>query len=164
MKKITLIMAHASDGAIGHQGGLPWPHHPEDMRRFREATLGEAVIMGRTTWESLPSPLQYRHNIVITSRPDRIDKTQADAVTSIDEALKVAGNSHPFFIGGKTIYSQAMIYVNHFLLTEIHGRWPADTYFKVPFLDHKKLISQEEWQHPEDASLNCTFTEYQNAD
>lgn len=162
MKPITLIMAHAADGAIGHDGGLPWPHHSEDMRRFREATLGEAVIMGRRTWESLPKPLPYRHNIVVTSNPSRIDGTKADAVRTIEEAIEAAGESHPFFIGGRGIFTHSLVYVNHFLLTTISGRWPADVYFKVPFLEGKTLVSQEEWEHPTDPSLNCTFSEYVN--
>ena len=164
MKRITLIMAHAADGAIGHDGGLPWPHHPEDMRRFREATLGEAVIMGRHTWESLPKPLPYRHNIVITSNPSRIDPTTADAVSTSEEALEEAGDIHPFFIGGRGIFSHSLLYVNHFLLTTIEGRWPADVYFKVPFLESKVLLSEERWTHPDDPSLNCTFREYENED
>lgn len=155
-------MAHASDGAIGHQGGLPWPHHAEDMRRFREATLGEAVIMGRRTWESLNGPLKYRHNIVLTSKPGRIERSQADAVETIEEALEVAGDSHAFFIGGRELFSKALIYANHFLLTEIHGKWPADVYFRVPFLSSKRLISSKEWMHPEDSRMNCTFSEYAN--
>jgi len=162
LKPITLIMAHAADGAIGHDGGLPWPHHSEDMKRFREATLGEAVIMGRNTWESLPKPLPYRHNIVVTSNPSRIDATKADAVRTIEEAIEAAGESHPFFIGGRGIFTHSLVYVNHFLLTTISGRWPADVYFKVPFLEGKTLVSQEEWEHPTDPSLNCTFREYVN--
>ena len=157
-------MANASDGAIGHDGGLPWPHHSEDMKRFREATLGEAVIMGRHTWESLRGPLPYRHNIVVTSNPRSIDPGKADAVSTIEEALETAGDSHPFFIGGRGIFTHSLIYVNHFLLTTIAGRWPADVYFKVPFLDSKRLINEEEWKHPTDPSLNCVFREYENID
>jgi len=132
------------------------------MKRFREATLGEAVIMGRNTWESLPKPLPYRHNIVVTSYPSRIDATKADAVRTIEEAIEAAGESHPFFIGGRGIFTHSLVYVNHFLLTTISGRWPADVYFKVPFLEGKTLVSQEEWEHPTDPSLNCTFREYVN--
>lgn len=162
MRKITLIMAHASDSAIGHNGGLPWPHHSEDMRRFRKATMGGAVIMGRVTWESLPGALPYRHNIVVTSKPDKIDKNQAEAVSTIDAALAAAGDSPIFFIGGQTLYSQCLVHVNHYLLTEIHGRWPADSYFRVPFLESKKLVNEEHWEHPTDANMNCTFREYRN--
>lgn len=163
-QKISLIVAWASDGAIGYNGKLPWPHHSEDMKRFREATLGKAVIMGRTTWESLKAPLEFRHNIVLTSKPDQVDPTKADCAKNIPDALKIAGNNDVLFIGGRTVYSQCMVFVNHYILTEIHGKWPGDTYFRVPFLDSKILIKKETWEHPSNPSLNCTFKEYINRD
>lgn len=163
MQKITFIMAHASDGAIGYKEGLPWPHHSEDMKRFREATIGAAMIMGRTTWDSLgKKPLKYRQNIVLTSRPDKIDPDKANAAKEIEKAIELAGSNEIFFIGGRTVYSQCMVHCNRFLLTEIHGKWPADTYFKVPFLESKILVNEEGWNHPDDPSLNCTFREYIN--
>ena len=119
--------------------------------------------MGRNTWETLGgSPLKYRQNIVLTKNPDKIDPEKANGVRTIEEAISVAGKNQIFFIGGKSVYSQCMIYVNHYMLTEIHGRWPADTYFKVPFLQSKELIKEEHWNHPDDPSLNCTFREYLN--
>ena len=53
------------DGVIGIDGQLPW-RLPEDLRRFKTATLGKPVIMGRKTFESIGRPLPQRHNIVLT--------------------------------------------------------------------------------------------------
>ena len=52
---------------------MPW-HLPEDLAHFKRTTIGHPVIMGRSTWESLPDkfrPLPGRTNIVITSPRSR---------------------------------------------------------------------------------------------
>lgn len=65
---IGAIWAQSLDGVIGDGAGMPW-HLPEDLKHFKETTLGSPVIMGRRTWESLPiKPLPSRANIIISSR------------------------------------------------------------------------------------------------
>ncbi len=66
--RIFLVAALARNGVIGAGGRMPW-HLPEDLKRFKQLTLGHPVIMGRRTWESLGKPLPGRHNIVISRRP-----------------------------------------------------------------------------------------------
>lgn len=64
------IWAQSLDGIIGDGAGMPW-HLPEDLKHFKETTLGSPIIMGRRTWESLPvKPLPGRKNIVLSSRED----------------------------------------------------------------------------------------------
>jgi len=65
MPRVTLIVAMTDDGVIGIDGQLPW-RLPEDLRRFKAATLGKPVVMGRKTFESIGRPLPQRHNIVLT--------------------------------------------------------------------------------------------------
>ena len=62
---ITIIAAVAENGVIGRGNALPW-HIPEDLRYFKEVTLGKPVVMGRNTWESIGRPLPNRTNIVVT--------------------------------------------------------------------------------------------------
>lgn len=65
---IGAIWVQSLDGIIGDGAGMPW-HLPEDLKHFKETTLGSPVIMGRRTWESLPvAPLPSRVNIIISSR------------------------------------------------------------------------------------------------
>ena len=66
--ELKLIYARSRNGVIGRQGQLPW-HLPADLAHFKQTTLGQAVVMGRKTWDSLPErfrPLPGRTNIVIT--------------------------------------------------------------------------------------------------
>lgn len=163
MKRVTLIVAHGPDGVVGNNGGLPWPHHAEDMRRFREATIGEAVIMGRKTWESLGKKLPNRQNIVVTSKPKSIDPHQADVAATIHEALEIADGLHPFIIGGGQIFMASLSLVNHFLITEMQKNYPGDVYFKVPFLSDKRLIKEEHWEN-DNPDQACIFKEYENID
>ena len=84
---LTLIWAQSSSGVIGRGNSIPW-HVPEDMARFKELTMGHTVIMGRTTWESLPArfrPLPGRRNVVLTRHADYV-ADGAEVVSSLEDA------------------------------------------------------------------------------
>lgn len=100
--RISLIAAVGPGGEIGYHGRLPWPHLPEDLRRFARLTRRKPCIMGRRTWESLPTkPLLGRLNIVITGDPGTLlDQTRVldpslrrcvEPVADHHEALLMAG-------------------------------------------------------------------------
>ena len=65
--RIYLIAAVAKNGVIGMRGKLPW-HLPEDLKHFKNLTLGHPIIMGRRTWESFGKPLPDRESIVISRK------------------------------------------------------------------------------------------------
>lgn len=66
---IRAILAHDKHWGIGKNNDLPWPKNSEDLKWFKESTNGSTVVMGRSTWESLPfKPLSNRHNIVVSSK------------------------------------------------------------------------------------------------
>src|SRR5574343_1620977 len=72
LMRLHLIYARARNGVIGRDNQMPW-HLPEDLAHFKRVTLGQPVIMGRKTWDSLPAkfrPLSGRRNIVITRQTD----------------------------------------------------------------------------------------------
>ncbi len=66
---IDAILARADNGVIGVDGQLPW-HLPADLKRFKALTMGRAMVMGRKTFESFPSPLPGRRHIVLTRSTD----------------------------------------------------------------------------------------------
>src|SRR3954466_13080151 len=93
-------------------GALPW-HLPEDMRRFKELTMGSTVVMGRVTWESLPEkfrPLPGRRNIVVTHQQS-YDAPGAETAFSLEDALGAAEGGI-WVIGGASIYEQALPFAN----------------------------------------------------
>ena len=126
-----LIVAIADDNAIGVKGQLPW-HLPEDLKYFKAATSGYPVIIGRTTYFSLPfRPLKGRKNIVLNLGGDPIP--EVSCVYSFDEAYREAekaGKDKCFVIGGASVYRAAMPDMDRLYITHVHTTVPdADTFF-----------------------------------
>ncbi|MCB1940678.1 MAG: dihydrofolate reductase [Candidatus Accumulibacter sp.] len=128
---ISLIAALARNRAIGKGQQLLW-QLPDDMRHFRETTRGKTVIMGRKTWESLPTafrPLPGRRNIVV-SRDPAYRPNGATLASSIDEAITLAGEgSEVFVIGGADLYRQTLPLAQRLYLTEVADDCPGDSFF-----------------------------------
>ena len=98
-----ILVAASPEGIIGKNNSIPW-HYSADLKRFKRLTIGNTVIMGRKTWESLPiKPLPNRRNIVIT----RSSIEEIDCFQSIDDALQTC-EGDVWFIGGAGIYEEAM--------------------------------------------------------
>ncbi len=134
--KVIIIVAVASDMTIGDKGNIPWKI-PNDIAWFRLMTDGHAVVMGRKTWESIPSkyrPLPGRHNIVLTRSPHTI--TGASAVSTIEEAIFIAKVNHDskvFICGGAEVYKEALPIADEVYMTEVHLAPAGDT--KFPGID-----------------------------
>ncbi|WP_448920617.1 dihydrofolate reductase [Eubacterium sp.] len=127
---ISMIAAVGKNLELGKNNDLIW-HFKEDMKFFKETTMGHPVIMGRKTFESLPKALPGRKNIVISANPE-YKADGAEVVTSVEEAIKLAEaeNSDAFVIGGGRIYTEFLPYADNLYLTEINEECPdADTYF-----------------------------------
>lgn len=132
MKTLTIIAALTKNKVIGYQGTIPW-FLPDDLNHFRDKTLGNTVIMGRKTWESLPArmrPLPGRNNIVVSRDPGYV---AAGATTTNDLylAIELATHAHGdvFIIGGAQLYAQALPLATKMILTEIDYDYVGDTYF-----------------------------------
>ncbi len=125
------MAAVARGGVIGLAGGLPW-RIPEDMRRFRELTIGHPVVMGRRTWDSLPArfrPLPGRRNVVVTRNPEW-SSNGAERASSLADALDLlAGEPQVSVIGGGQLYAEALPLADELLLTEIDAEFDGDTFF-----------------------------------
>lgn len=129
-QEINLIAAVSENNVIGKDGKLPW-HISADMRRFRELTTGNTVIMGRKTFESIGRPLPNRYNIVITSNREFVAEGCIVA-HSLEEALEKArenGQGNIFIIGGGQVYEGAIGVADRLVLTRVHGLFPGDTFF-----------------------------------
>lgn len=133
---ISIIVAVSEDLGIGRDNDLLW-HIPEDLRRFKQLTLGNTVVMGRRTWESLPKrPLPGRTNVVITDIPDQ-DFEGAVSAYSIEDALaKCEKGKEVFIMGGGSIYRQFMPLADRLYITHVHRKAPADVWF--PKIDRRK--------------------------
>lgn len=152
----TLVVAVARNGVIGRDGTLPW-RLPDDMRHFKNTTMGHHVIMGRKTWESLRGPLPGRTNVVLTRNRD-YRASGATVVTSLDEALKLAGEAgdeEPFVIGGQAVYEAALSRAQCIHLTRVHAEVEGDATF--PELSDEAWIEVERREHPADDRHDHAF-------
>jgi dihydrofolate reductase len=129
----TILVAYNELGCIGDKGQIPW-QMPGDLAQFKKRTMGQVVIMGRKTFESLSGPLPGRVNIVLTRSPDKFEPAK-DLIflehieDAIDEAY-VRGK-YPYVIGGAQIYKEAFErrVVDSIIATEVEGNYEGDTYF-----------------------------------
>ena len=104
---VSLVAAVARDGGIGHRGGL-LVRLPDDLRRFKQITLGTPIVMGRKTWQSIGRALPGRRNIVVT-RDAALRPDGAEAAASLDAALALAAAAPlVHVIGGAEIYALAL--------------------------------------------------------
>lgn len=123
---ITLVAAHDPNLVIGKDGGLPW-RYPEDLKHFKETTIGGTIIMGRGVFEELNEiPLPGRKNIVLT-RTRTYD--HVDSYKSLDAALESVNENEVHIIGGGVLYREAIGQADKLIITEIHKEYDGDTYF-----------------------------------
>lgn len=129
---VSIIAAVDRNLLIGSNGEIPWLGLvPEDLKRFRELTLGHSVIMGRKTYESLPDavrPLPDRHNIVLTLKLG-YSASGCTVVNDFGSALDAAESDEVFVIGGGQVYEQALFLANRIYLTEVEGEFRGETFF-----------------------------------
>ena len=128
---VAFVVARATNGIIGRDGGLPW-HIPEDLKHFKRLTIGKPVLMGRKTFESIGKPLPGRQNIVLTRSPG----WSAPGVTvapNLAEAIAAAGmdpRARPdalMVIGGAGVFAETLPLVRRVYLTEVHAEPAGDT-------------------------------------
>ena len=153
--KIALIVAMSENGTIGAKGKIPW-HLSEDLRRFKQLTMGHPVLMGRKTYESIGKPLPGRTNIVLTRGAKFITPAGVLAFASLETALDHCRHQHEasvFIIGGAEVYRQALPLAGKLFITEVHLHVNGDTTF--PEYDHKEWAEVAREDHPE-----CSFVEY----
>ncbi len=142
---VSIIVARSNKGVIGYKGKLPW-HFPEDLKFFKQTTLGRPVLMGRKTWESIGRPLPGRRNIVLTSKPG-YKAEGAEVLPSFLDALKLFdAGSTLMVIGGASVYEQCLPYADTAWVTEIDGDFEGDTFFEELNPDEWKRVWVEE--HP----------------
>ena len=138
------IWAQSLDGVIGDGTGMPW-HLPEDLKHFKETTLGNPVVMGRRTWESLPlTPLPSRANIIISSREAGDWSKGAYVYRDLPDF-----DTDAWIIGGAQLYEATLDEVDVIERTLIDVALapltPGNAVHAPRITDDFELISQTDW-------------------
>tara|TARA_Y100000746_G_scaffold75639_1_gene63594 strand:- start:31 stop:510 length:480 start_codon:yes stop_codon:yes gene_type:complete len=155
--EIFLIAAVDKNLAIGKNGRIPW-HIKEDLQYFQKNTLNTAMIMGRSTFDSIGKALPNRQNIVMTKSPTNREGVieVLDAASAIKEAKKASNKIS--IIGGESIYKEFLPLANKLLITEINITVEgADTFFpawkKQEWAENSRINSIEN-------GIEYSFVEY----
>ena len=147
---LSHIVAASENHAIGIKNELLW-HIPEDLKFFKEKTMGSIIIMGRLTYESVGQPLPRRTTIVVTRNLEKnqypesvyVCKTISEAIQLGKKQGEIQGLDEIFIVGGGQIYSQSLDLVDRVYLTRIHVNLEGDTFYPEIPPTQFKLVSEK---------------------
>jgi dihydrofolate reductase len=162
---LSAIVALAKNRAIGKENKLLW-HISEDLRRFKTITSGHTIIMGRKTFESLPSILPNRHHIVLTKDKNyKIENSDITIVHSIGELLPLLTNPEEeyFVIGGAQIYKKLLPLCDKLYLTQIHQEFEGDSFFPLFSMEEWEIVEESEIMIEKKTSIPYTFITLQRS-
>lgn len=152
--KLSLIAALDRHYAIGRDGAMPW-YLQDDLRRFKQLTLGKPVLMGRKTALAIGRALPGRRNLVLT-RSGAAPYAEQEAVVSVDAAIAAAGDAELCVIGGGQVYALALPRATHMHLTWVETiARDADAFF--PRFDPREWIETARVAHAADARHEFAF-------
>ncbi|OZI11747.1 dihydrofolate reductase [Bacillaceae bacterium SAS-127] len=135
---ISFIWAMDQNGVIGKNNQLPW-RLPEDLKFFKETTMGHPIVMGRKTFESIGKPLPGRENVILT-RDLQYQAEDCTVVYSVDELVEKAEKEKQLFItGGAEIFRLMLPFADRLYVTVIEESFDGDTYFP-------KELDWDEWE------------------
>lgn len=155
-KQISIIVAAASNNAIGKDNDLLW-HISRDLKRFKELTQGHYIVMGKKTYFSLPKrPLPNRTSMIITDVADEEIDGCLMAYSIEDAISKMDADRENFIIGGGSIYMQFLEHANKIYLTRVNEEFEADTFFPEFSLKEWKL--DEKIEVSDDTQNNFTYS------
>ena len=157
---ISIVVAASTNNVIGVHGELPW-RISDDLKRFKQLTMGKPIVMGRLTWESIGRPLPGRQNIVIT-RQAGFSADGADVVASPAAALEVIGDAEEvMIIGGGQIYDLFLPQAGRLHLTRVHTVIDGDAFF--PAIDNEDwgLVDSESHEAGDANEFDFEFRTYE---
>jgi dihydrofolate reductase len=124
---ISFIFAMDRNHAIGVNNRLPW-RLPADLAFFKRVTMGNPILMGRKTYESIGKPLPGRENVILTQNTS-FTAEGCVVVHSVSEALERYQGQELFVIGGVEAFRLFLPYVDKMYITTIEHEFEADTFF-----------------------------------
>ncbi|MBJ7538896.1 type 3 dihydrofolate reductase [Marinomonas transparens] len=165
---LSLIVAMSTNRTIGINNALPW-HLPNDLKYFKQATMGKPIVMGRKTFESIGKPLPGRRNIVI-SRDANYQAEGVDVVASLEDAISlgediclVDGQEEVMVIGGSQIYQLALEKAQRLYITHVDAEVQGDAVFPEVDWPSFTLIGEEAFAAEGPNPYDYRFSVYQRS-
>jgi dihydrofolate reductase len=162
------MVAAAENGVIGSNNSLPW-HLPQDLRYFRQVTMGKPIVMGRKTFESIGRPLPGRCNIVVSRNPDysaagvRLVASLEEALVLAEQVAASAGAPEAVVIGGAEIYALALPRADRLYLTRVHAAVQGDARLPPIDWDQWREVGRERHAADSDNPYDYSFLVYERA-
>jgi dihydrofolate reductase len=159
--KISLIVAMASNRAIGINNQLPW-HLSADLKRFRQITMGSPILMGRKTYESIGRPLPGRTNVII-SRDPAYKQEGCLVFNDIETAIESCCQKFQeiFVIGGSELYKSMLPRADTLYVTLINKEFSGDAFFPEIDARHWAEAAREDVDNDPDAGFSYSFIKYE---
>ena len=163
---IRIIAACDFNYGIGYKNELLY-RIKKDLKRFRQLTENQIVLMGRRTFESLPAPLPHRMNVVLTRNENYKAPRGVVVETSFDRIINhylTTGEQDKdlWVIGGAEVYKLFLPYASDVYLTMIlKESEKVDTYFPFESLDGYSMVAMEK-HYCEEYECDYLFVKYQN--
>ena len=158
---IKLICAISKNNVIGNENKLPWSIS-EDLKRFKELTSNNWIVMGRKTFDSIGRPLPNRKNIVLSENKNlKIDSVEVfNTPEDVIESYKNNSDQKDLFIiGGTYIYELFLQYCEYLFITYVDKEYLGDAFFPKIDWNEWKLIS-EETKFDDKEGVNFNFRDY----
>lgn len=156
---ISIIVAIANNNVIGNNNKLPW-HLPDDLKNFKEVTMGHPILMGYETLVSMGRGLPGRLNLVLTSDPSKLQRFSGNiqALGSISSAIEFSRNEDLFLIGGQFVFEQFINCpeVGKMYITRVHANVVGDRHFPLHDYSGWKKISSK--RHAKDNRNEYDFS------
>jgi dihydrofolate reductase len=147
------IAAMTRDNVIGINGVIPW-HYSEDMKRFKQRTLNNTIVMGRLTWESINCrSLPNRRNVVIS----RNQITGTDHFFDVESALEALDDDNVWIIGGGQIYRESLSWVTMLDITYVPDIIDIPEAVTFPRIDPEFWQASESTRLPDSPLENVIY-------
>jgi len=144
---ISLVLAMTNKKIIGKNNKLPW-YYPEELKNFKNITMGKKILMGRKTFESIGKSLPGREMIVI-SRNKKMKSDYATFITDIDSYINKYKNCNEELqiIGGLEVFNISLKHADKIYLSIIKKDFDGDICFKNLDLSLFNKISQKDYKN-----------------
>lgn len=153
MTNVCMIVAATPDGIIGNNGALPWCV-PEDLRHFKNVTLGYPIIMGRKTADGLGRPLPGRTNYVLSRQA--ADFPGFEVLN--EPILPRTDKGKVFIIGGSEIYKAYEERIDTIYLSVIHTQVTGDAFLPFPIQSPVWKLTDTEYYRSGNGIVVCNQT------
>jgi len=126
MNTFKAIAAMSENRVIGNSGDIPW-HLPEDFKWFKKTTMGDILVMGRKTYESIGRPLPGRDTYVLSRTPREI--VGVHSFTNLEALDHLETEKTIWIAGGGEVYKQMLSKCSELYLTRVHRTVAGDAFF-----------------------------------